>query len=185
ATPWAALAAGSALSYHILLQNGRLLLRIEALERRLDARQEKRTPALRGLPPGTLVPDFDLPLLNGGRATLRSFRGRRVLLIFFDPACGFCREMLPDLAAVGAAATEVERADGRDGTVRAPRLRTRPLSTSRLLRDGLPAGTPAPAFRLPRLDGGAVSLADFSGRRLLLVFSDPECGPCSALAPEL
>jgi len=30
-----------------------------------------------------------------------------------------------------------------------------------------------------------VSLDDYRGRGLLLVFSDPECGPCNALAPDL
>src|SRR5262249_44452637 len=36
------------------------------------------------------------------------------------------------------------------------------------------------------LDGrGDLSLQDLRGRRLLLVFSDPHCGPCQALAPHL
>jgi len=56
---------------------------------------------------------------------------------------------------------------------------------SRLNRDGLKAGTVAPDFRLPRVDGGELSLDEFRGRRVLLVFSDPECGPCNQLAPEL
>src|SRR3954468_15832847 len=59
------------------------------------------------------------------------------------------------------------------------------LATSRINRAGLAAGTVAPAFRLPLLNGGQVSLADYAGRRLLLVFSDPSCGPCTALLPRL
>jgi peroxiredoxin len=60
------------------------------------------------------------------------------------------------------------------------------LAKSKIKRDGLKAGTPAPDFRLPRLDGrGELSLSDFCGRRVLLVFSSPQCGPCNALAPEL
>jgi len=51
--------------------------------------------------------------------------------------------------------------------------------------EGLRVGALAPAFRLPRLDGGELSLEDYRGRRLLLVFSDPECKPCDALMPEL
>ena len=48
------------------------------------------------------------------------------------------------------------------------------------------AGTPAPDFRLPRLDGrGDLVLNDLRGRRALLVFSSPSCGPCLALVPEL
>jgi peroxiredoxin len=61
----------------------------------------------------------------------------------------------------------------------------RPLSESLIERDGLRAGTPAPDFELPDLAGGRVSLAEHRGRHVLLVFSDPECGPCEALLPEL
>lgn len=52
---------------------------------------------------------------------------------------------------------------------------------------GLPAGTPAPAFALPNLDGQAVSLSDLRDRTqdLLLVFTDPDCGPCTALLPQV
>jgi peroxiredoxin len=61
----------------------------------------------------------------------------------------------------------------------------RSLAESHIGRDGLRTGTPAPDFRLPRLDGGEVSLSEYRGRRVLLVFSSPECGPCDALAPQL
>jgi len=54
-----------------------------------------------------------------------------------------------------------------------------------IVAGGLAVGTPAPAFRLPRLDGGELSLEEYRGRRLLLVFSDPACEPCDALAPAL
>lgn len=63
--------------------------------------------------------------------------------------------------------------------------RKRSLARSRLLRDGLQPGTVAPAFALPDLDGRTVSLEAYRGRRVLLVFSDPECGPCEELAPLL
>src|SRR4051812_45674631 len=53
-----------------------------------------------------------------------------------------------------------------------------PLNKSRLVRDGLTAGTPAPDFQLPRVGGGVMSLAQYKGQRVLLVFSDPACGPC-------
>jgi peroxiredoxin len=60
------------------------------------------------------------------------------------------------------------------------------LSRSKLVRDGLKAGTTAPEFRLPTLtDGQDIALADLQGRPLLLVFSDPNCGPCQQLAPKL
>jgi peroxiredoxin/thiol-disulfide isomerase/thioredoxin/uncharacterized membrane protein YphA (DoxX/SURF4 family) len=53
---------------------------------------------------------------------------------------------------------------------------------------GLPVGTPAPGFELPSLDGERVSLRalrDGTQDELLLVFSDPACGPCSALMPQV
>jgi peroxiredoxin len=61
----------------------------------------------------------------------------------------------------------------------------RDLSESKLQRDGLPAGTPVPDFHLPLLHGGELSLSDYQGRKVLLVFSDPNCGPCDQLAPQL
>ena len=57
------------------------------------------------------------------------------------------------------------------------------LSRSRLNRNGLKAGAAAPEFQLPRIDGGELSLADCAVHARLLVFSDPDCGPCDDLAP--
>lgn len=52
---------------------------------------------------------------------------------------------------------------------------------------GPPAGTPAPAFSLPPLDGELVTLDNLraSGKPVMLVFTDPECGPSAALLPEI
>ncbi len=61
----------------------------------------------------------------------------------------------------------------------------RPLSESRIEREGLKAGTPAPIFSLPDIHGRTVSLEEYRGRRVLLVFTDPNCGPCDQLAPDL
>jgi peroxiredoxin len=61
----------------------------------------------------------------------------------------------------------------------------RPLKESHIERNGLKPGTPAPDFRLPDLQGRTVSLHEYNGRRVLLVFSDPHCGPCDELAPHL
>jgi peroxiredoxin len=75
-----------------------------------------------------------------------------------------------------------------DSTEVHPRRRVfadRSLANSRINRDGLRVGTMAPAFSLPTVDGRAVALADYAGRRVLLVFSDPACGPCMELLPRL
>jgi peroxiredoxin len=61
----------------------------------------------------------------------------------------------------------------------------RSLAESHIERNGLKAGTRAPDFRLPDLQGHSVSLDDYRGQRVLLVFSDPNCGPCDELAPHL
>jgi peroxiredoxin len=59
------------------------------------------------------------------------------------------------------------------------------LTESHLNRQGLEPGAKAPEFVLPDLDGKKRSLASFLDKSVLLVFSDPQCGPCDALAPEL
>src|SRR5262249_34277368 len=38
---------------------------------------------------------------------------------------------------------------------------------------------------LSRVDGGKLALRDFRGKKVLLVFSDPDCEPCDMLAPYL
>ena len=98
-----AVGLGGWLGYQLLTQNGRLLLRIEALEERLAqliAYSPTGDGSWRGLPIGSVVLDFALPTLSGGTMTLSQWQGRRVLLIFFDPRCGYCRRMLPDLAGL-------------------------------------------------------------------------------------
>lgn len=81
-------------------------------------------------------------------------------------------------------ADEVPLLARRAAARRRPRAE-RALSESRIEREGLKAGTPAPSFSLPDLAGRTVSLEQYRGRRLLLVFSDPHCEPCDVLAREL
>src|SRR5439155_8525622 len=42
-----------------------------------------------------------------------------------------------------------------------------------------------PDFTLPAAAGGDVSLHDFAGREVMLVFVQAGCGPCGQVAPEL
>jgi peroxiredoxin len=51
--------------------------------------------------------------------------------------------------------------------------------------DGLKPGTKAPDFVLPSADGKEISLSDFAGRKVLLVFTQAGCGPCTTVIPEL
>jgi len=59
------------------------------------------------------------------------------------------------------------------------------VQPSRIGRDGLKLGKPAPDFTLPSATNGEASLRDFAGRKVLLVFTQSGCGPCRAIIPEL
>lgn len=56
---------------------------------------------------------------------------------------------------------------------------------SRVGRDGLKPGTSAPDFTLKDTQGTDVSLRNFASRKVLLVFIQPGCGPCTNVVPEL
>lgn len=56
---------------------------------------------------------------------------------------------------------------------------------SRMGRSGLRPGKKAPQFMLPTFAGGELGLQHYAGRKLLLVFMQPGCGPCHHIAPEL
>jgi peroxiredoxin len=98
--------AGWAL-FNLLRQNGRLLLRVEALGARLEGAGAAAAPAQvpappePGLPVGTPAPAFSLPGLYGETLTLDALRaaGKPVLLVFSDPHCGPCNALLPELGA--------------------------------------------------------------------------------------
>ena len=311
---------GGWLGWQLLRQNGRILLRLDEMEQRLDELQFGGAEEPAGLPLGNEAPEFELPDFNGERKSLGQYRGEPVLLIFFNPACGFCRELAPKLAALAsrsrrgneadASGSKLERRDATSGDRlltsaatnesallliiistggaeanhqlfdqhkldcpvllqkasevaaayhangtpsgylinpkgmigselamgadailalaksfrrsrreeahseatalrsanpeidqslltsapteiagnghRQDRFKNDSLVRSKIKRDGLKAGTPAPDFRLPLLDGsGELALSELRGRRVLLVFSSPGCGPCNRLAPQL
>src|SRR5215831_16650681 len=89
------------LGWQVLQQNGRILLRLDELERRLDELEfGGGADEPKGLPVGSEAPPFELPDLAGERKSLAQFRGEQVLLIFFNPACAYCRELAAKLAAL-------------------------------------------------------------------------------------
>jgi methylamine dehydrogenase accessory protein MauD len=59
------------------------------------------------------------------------------------------------------------------------------VTPSRIGRSGIKPGTKAPDFSLPSTDSRNMSLSDFQGKTLFLVFIQPGCGPCKRLVPEL
>lgn len=262
---WVLVGIGCWVGYQIVQQNGRILLHLESLERQLadlklkGTQQPQAPPTIpAGLPLGSPAPEFELPDLANHQRKLSEWRGRHLLLIFFNPGCGFCAQMAPDIAAlpfddkdkpipllVSTGSLDGNRklmekhgircpvllqkqmeiastyavsgtpigylidAQGNiasDIAIGAPALleaasnpmaiqeqAAKPLAehvapkighdltNSKIKRDGLSVGTPAPAFRLPRLEGGELALEDFRGRKVLLIFSDPECSPCQQL----
>ena len=267
--PWLLVGFGAWLCVQLVRQNGRILSRIESLEAGVQKLLAAPSTAS-GLKIGDTAPAFELPDASGVRHTLAEHLGRPVVLVFFDPSCGFCLEMAQQLAALppqgqeggslplvvasrgvdanaawmrdcegrcrvlfqnadevaaqysldgtpmgclidesGRIASEVvagpealmalihspageagittaSNASGELGSSRPSRGKeNRGLEHSRINRSGLKAGAMAPAFTVPRLDGGELSLEEYRGRPVLLVFSDPECGPCEHLAPHL
>jgi peroxiredoxin len=107
--PWLLIDVGASLGYQLVRQNGRILLRLEAIEKRIATRpSEQRHEKTGGLPVGTVSPDFELPDLAGVGRKLSEFRGQDVLLIFFSPKYGFCTKIAADLAALA-----VDGGDGR------------------------------------------------------------------------
>ncbi len=133
---WIVLATGLWLGWQLLRQNGRVLLRLDELEKRLE--------------------ELEFGELQEEKAE-----------------------------ADQSLSSHARSAAGGDGDGRMNRFNNRSLARSRIKRDGLRAGTSAPSFRLPRLDGGELSLEELRGKRVLLIFCDPQCGPCNALAPQL
>src|SRR5689334_19442956 len=97
---WCFIAAGSWLVWQLVKQNGRILLRLDELEKRLDELTFGEENKTAGLPLDSTAPEFSLPDLNGNHRRLAEYRGQRLLLIFFNPECGFCRDMMPKLTAV-------------------------------------------------------------------------------------
>ena len=271
---WLAIVLVGWLGWQLLRQNGRMLLRVEELEKRLNELEFEGASEPDSLHVGSTAPEFGLPDLEGEHKSLAQYRGRTLLLVFLNPACGYCRDLSPrlrekteskkqkaeieapfllifstggaetnrilfqehklacpvliqkesevataykangtpsgclispegkiaseltlgaDVLLALAAATHPRRsilnpqpAAHGNGSGRETRFGNRSLARSKIKRDGLKASTPAPDFNLPRVDGrGDLTLSDLRGRRVLLVFSSPTCGPCLELAPQL
>jgi peroxiredoxin len=90
---------------HLLRQNGRLLVRIEALENSrvwggaIPSQNGAPAHPRVGLPVGSKAPDFNLSGLYGEAHTLESLRssGKPLMFIFTDPDCAPCIAMLPEI----------------------------------------------------------------------------------------
>jgi peroxiredoxin/uncharacterized membrane protein YphA (DoxX/SURF4 family) len=88
------------LIFQLIRQGGRVLLRLDALEKQIGgvAAPEAGTP--KGLPVGETAPAFELPDLQGDSVSLDQLlgEGKSVLLLFTHPGCGPCNALLPEAA---------------------------------------------------------------------------------------
>src|ERR687898_1367806 len=92
---------------HLLRQNGRLLVRLEAVEATLAEGGSVVAPSVNGtpvdqaegLPVGSVAPEFGLSGLHGETLTLEALRssGKPMMALFTDPGCGPCNAMLPEV----------------------------------------------------------------------------------------
>ena len=89
---------------HLVRQNGRLLMRFEALETRLAAEEggaalSRNGVTAPGLPLGSQALNFSLSGLYGETLTLEALRalGKPVMLLFIEPNCGPCNALLPEI----------------------------------------------------------------------------------------
>jgi peroxiredoxin/uncharacterized membrane protein YphA (DoxX/SURF4 family) len=91
---------------HLLRQNGRLLVRLEAVEASIATDgsvvpSENGTPVhqAEGLPVGSEAPQFSLSGLHGETLTFDALRssGKPMMALFTDPGCGPCNALLPDV----------------------------------------------------------------------------------------
>lgn len=216
--PWLAvggLTAALGLTLWVLVQlfrqNGRLLLRVEAIEQKLN--MDPRPESWVGLPVGHPAPDFELNL-EDRKMGLQSptQTGKPALLLFTNPDCPACKELQPELAN-----WEVEYADrlifvkiqDADRTV-AQAYRVNALPGAVLVSNGkvasdVAAGADAirtlvarasipppvkkgdriPSVRLSDVNGNTLDLTSLRGRRALLLFWDPSCSFCQRMLPEL
>jgi Thiol-disulfide isomerase and thioredoxins len=83
----------------LIAQNGRMLLRLEALEARLGGPAKQAQPAP-GLLIGAPAPLFRLPSPESGAVELSSLlrEDKPVMLVFSNANCGPCEELLPEVA---------------------------------------------------------------------------------------
>jgi thiol-disulfide isomerase/thioredoxin len=123
----------------IMRQQGRMLLRLEAMEK--GAGTQANTPEAAAVPPvgrplGTQAPDFELKDLDGVRTSLSKLlqAQKPVLLLFSHPDCGPCQTLLPDISGwQHDLAEDATIAIIAEGSALANRAKLEPLGISRVL----------------------------------------------------
>lgn len=87
------------LIFQLIQQGGRILLRLDALEKKIGEPVVEQPPVPQGLPVGETAPEFELEDLEGRVISLKQLRsgGKPVLLLFTHPGCGPCSALLPEV----------------------------------------------------------------------------------------
>ncbi len=217
---------------HVLRQNGRLLLRIESLEKRAGPPVEAPPP---GLAVNSAAPAFSLKDLQGETVTFDMLRkqGKPLLLFFSEPNCPGCDAAMPELSQwqreyadrllivpISSGDVKVNRAKSeryrlenmllqagrevasayladstpsalllRDGQVSSPLAlgadAIRGLVAHAVLPPPVKKGDPVPSLKLPDLNGKTLDVANLRGRRTLMLFWDPSCGFCQHMLEDI
>lgn len=214
--------------FHLLQQNGRLLLRLEAVEAKLGL----DVPAPPGLPVDSPAPFFRLNTLDEGVVSLDSLRAvhDNVLLIFTEPQCEPCEALLPDVAQwqrefsgrlsvvlISRGSAEANRAKALRHDLRnillqseretAEAYRAEATPSAVLVKAGkisspiaagsdsiralvaaatsLAPGEQIPPLAFPDLDGKSFSFEDLRDRHTLLMFWNPSCGFCQEMLDDV
>ena len=219
---------------HLLRQNGRLMMRIEALEAKVGSATDQQPPPP-GLPVNSAAPDFSLSRLEGGKVALStlSVAGRPLVLIFTEPNCESCELLLPEVSQwqrehserltivpISRGSAEANRSKSLKYGIKNLLLQTdseaiaayhveatpsavlvmggqigSPLATgadeirSMVSRATLPPpvgrGDSSPSLILPDLKGETLDIATLRGHRTLLLFWNPSCGFCQQMLDDL
>lgn len=92
--------------YYILFLEG--LLRLPGLPEAERLRPAYRLEMARKNRPGTMATDFAYTDREGKRRTLHATRGKHLLLLFYDPACSHCSQILDGLRGSAVIAGLIE-----------------------------------------------------------------------------
>ena len=109
--------------------------------------------------------------------------GAVALAALFGATLAALRSMRHENRALAVRLEALERSLHSHGNGAAPQ----PGLAQRDPPAGPPVGAIAPEFELEAFDGTAVTLEQLrsTGKRLLLLFTHPQCGPCTALLPDI
>jgi len=99
----------TSLLIEVVRQQDRILLRLDTLETRSGMPDRAAVPNRPGLTVGQTAPAFTPPGLYGETMTLDAlvpdlaragFRGKETMLLFWNPGCGFCQQMVDGVKAL-------------------------------------------------------------------------------------